>query len=430
MLVELEQEDDSSPNVSVMSLRRLMRHGSVWLAPLVAMVYLGYWVAGGAAAPGTSTVGVFALLAVALGLAAWMPSVSLALIVAVPAIQAVGLAQAPDARTWPANAAAVAVAFFVGFRATGWVRYLALPAGAVSSLLMAWSMTAPLSPVPLQYSWLSAATGGSTGVLLVLVSSALFGVFAAAWALGLAVRVILGRRAIAGQLQVVETRWEATDFELRLAQDRARIARDVHDALAHSLAIIVSQAQGAVALAPTRPAVAVEAVGTIAEVGRTALIDVRGLVERIQQDDDIQPRETLEDLPALVGRMRSVGVQTELESTGDPGGLSPSQELAAFRIVQESLTNALKHGGADSFVAVGLSWTPAGLDLKVLSSPLSGSRPITPSMAPGLGIRGMAERARLAGGWLETTTPSGGEFVVTAHFPSSDDALPTRTDAR
>jgi signal transduction histidine kinase len=397
----------------------MFHRGSHWLAPIIAVVFLAYWLALRPGSLGPSEAAVFALLAAAIGLSVWMPSASLALIVAVPALQAVGLAPAPDSTTWPAYAAAAVVAFVVGFRTAGWIRYAALPAGVASSLLMAWALTAPMSPVPLEYHWLAAATGGRTDVLLGLVASALFGVFAAAWAFGLAGRALLGRRELAGVLHVVETRWEATDFELRLADDRARIARDVHDALAHSLAVIVSQAQGALALAPIRPAVAVEAVGTIADLGRTALVDVRGLVERIERDDDVSPRETLDDVPQLIDRMRGLGMQAELESTGEPGGLSPSQELAAYRIVQESLTNALKHGGADSSVRVGLVWTSPGLDLTVSSAQRSGSGSIAATLDPGVGIRGMVERARLAGGWLSTDTPSSGEFVVSAHFPSS-----------
>jgi len=195
----------------------------------------------------------------------------------------------------------------------------------------------------------------------------------------------------------------------------------VHDALAHSLAVVVSQAQGALALAATRPEVVEQSLRTIADVGRTSLVDVRHLVERIQQDaDDASPRETVHDLDRLATTMRDVGMTVTVRHLGDTGDLLPSQELAVFRIVQESLTNALKHSGSQSTVDVALDWRGPGLALLVTSSgddPLVAARRGT---GRGTGLVSMTERARLAGGWLTAELGDDGVFVVTAFVPTPE----------
>jgi signal transduction histidine kinase len=155
---------------------------------------------------------------------------------------------------------------------------------------------------------------------------------------------------------------------------------------------------------------------------------VRRLVERITQDDDVTaPRETLADVDALVVAMREVGMEVVVtvegasEPQGPPGALAPSQELAVYRIVQESLTNALKHAGASSSVAVQLDWRGRGLTLQVTSrgrgAPLVAART---GADRGAGVRGMTERARLAGGWLSAQPSADGTaFEVTAFVPTT-----------
>ena len=399
----------------------LTRLSRTWLAPVVAVCYFVLWVVGEWARSGLGgPTAVFALLALAIGLSTWMPLLSLALIVAVPALQAAGLAVPPSNTTWAAYLAAAIVAFFVGLRGSKTARFLALPAGAAAAVLMALALIAPVSPNPLDQ-----GPGASLRSVAVLVALAAFGIIAAAWGVGMALREFLSRREVSVELHESEIRYERVDLELRLAQDRARIARDVHDALAHSLAIIVSQAQGAVALADVRPGALRESVEAIADVGREALLDVRGLVERIQNDDEaVEPRETIADLAALVSHMRTVGMDAVLEIQGS-GQLTPSHELAVYRIVQESLTNALKYGGQGVAVRVELAWQQNDVRVTVSSVSRTLANPSAVAMGAGVGIHGMKERARLAGGWLTTAQSAENEFVVSASIPAQVRTLVT-----
>ncbi|BDZ51976.1 hypothetical protein GCM10025867_42170 [Frondihabitans sucicola] len=187
--------------------------------------------------------------------------------------------------------------------------------------------------------------------------------------------------------------------------------------------MIVSQAQGARALDVTRPGVAAEALSTVTDVARTALVDVRMLVERIQAEGDgTAPAASLADVPDLVDQMRSLGMRIDLSISGQQTvALTEAQQVAVYRIVQESLTNALKHAGTASHVTVGLEGERTGLSLEVASE---GDRPLVEKSGRGIGIAGMKERARLAGGWLRAAHtgrldgPGVSRFVVTAFVPA------------
>jgi len=250
---------------------------------------------------------------------------------------------------------------------------------------------------------------------------AAFGLFSGAWAVGIAGASLRLNRV----LRAAESKLEETDFELRLSHDRARISRDVHDSLAHSLAIVVSQAEGALAFQQARPEVATDSLHNIANVGRMALIDVRHLVEQIQDDDTLTGwKPTTADLDVLVRNMRNVGMRIEFHAEGTVGTLAPSHDVTVFRIVQESLTNALKHAGPTSRVAIVLDWSSTGLSIRVASEQ---GTPLMPggSGNRGIGIRGMKERARLAGGWLTADLLEDRQFVVSALIPVE----PTKSSA-
>ena len=390
-------------------------------APVGAAVFVLLWIVAEAGrAPFVEKVVLFGLFGLAIALAVWTPWTSIALVVTIPALQLAGWVQPPDSTTWPTYLAIAFVAFFAAFARSVAVRLVALAAAGASSGLAAVAMAVPTLARPYVWSsWVGGGQGTKTDVITLAAS--LFGCAAAAWAVGIFLSSVLRVRRIGQVLERTETRFHETDFELRLAHDRARISRDVHDALAHSLAVVVSQAQGALALAATRPEVVEQSLRTIADVGRTSLVDVRHLVERIQQDaDDASPRETVHDLDRLATTMRDVGMTVTVRHLGDTGDLLPSQELAVFRIVQESLTNALKHSGSQSTVDVALDWRGPGLALLVTSSgddPLVAARRGT---GRGTGLVSMTERARLAGGWLTAELGDDGVFVVTAFVPTPE----------
>jgi len=389
--------------------RAVLRH-SRWIPVAGGAAYFLLWALGGGRTL-TMTAVVFGLFAVAIAISGFVPSASLGILVLVPLLQLVGVLYPPGATTWPAYAAAGIVGLVIAFRGEGVVRKLVLPVGVVTGFLFALRM---MLPSPEEFSWTSWVGGEYTvtdypireGFVTLFIVAV--GFFVGMWAVGLAARSLLRER----EMGRVLTR---TDFELRLAEDRARISRDVHDALAHSLAVIVSQAEGALALQAKKPTVATDALTNIASVGRVALTDVRSLVESIHDQDLTAVAPTADDLSALVARMRKVGMDATLQVLGEPRELPASREQAVFRIVQESLTNALKHGGPTSTARVTLDWQGTGLAVLVVSRP--NGDPAVLGASRGVGIAGMKERARLAGGWL-TAGPDGDDFLVTAFIPA------------
>jgi len=239
--------------------------------------------------------------------------------------------------------------------------------------------------------------------------------FGLAWTLGLLVRT-----AIRGR----ESRREAVVAQQEVAaeQERTRIARDMHDVVAHSLAVVVAQADGARYLGTKDPAATEQALATIASTARDALSDVRVLLAQLRYSQVDGPQPTLVDLDRLVEQLHAAGLTVAQETSGDPLTLGTAQQLAVYRIVQESLTNALRHADVSQEVVVRFAWTPHGLELTVTSS-LAEDRPKAP-YGPGHGIAGMTERALLVGGWL-TAVPDDDRFIVRAWLPAHPEgALP------
>jgi signal transduction histidine kinase len=205
-------------------------------------------------------------------------------------------------------------------------------------------------------------------------------------------------------------------------EERARIAREMHDVVAHSLSVIVSQAQGAAYVAPTRPDRAAQALDTIAETGRESLADMRGLLGVLRSEPaeagavapgPPEPQPALADLPDLVERIRAAGVPVRLTETGTPRRLAPATALAVYRLVQESLTNTLKHAGPDAQAEVGLAWTEEELTVTITDDGYGE----TPGPGGGQGLVGMRERAAVLGGRVAAGPATDRGFTVEAHFP-------------
>jgi len=396
-----------------------------WLAVAGGFIYFILWVVAEAGRWPLAEKGiVFLLFAIAIGVSGLWPLIALGIVTVVPVLQLLGVLYPPTAQTWPMYTAAGFVAFVIAVRGEGLARKLVLPVGAFTAVLFAARMMIPSNEAGYWTSWvgkrdlISDYPHREGLIMLILVA---LGFYFATWSVGIAIRSLLRVRAIGTVLGEAEDRLIESDFELRLAQDRARISRDVHDALAHSLAVIVSQAEGAAALSGEKPRVATAALQTIASVGRTALVDVRSLVERIHDDDVAAKTPTIDDLGAVVAQMRKLGMDATLQVLGTPRPLVATHDLAVFRIVQESLTNALKHAGSSSTARVTLDWQGTGLAVLVVST--AQTEPPTPGAGKGVGIRGMVERARLTGGWL-TAEREDGDFVVTAFIPVSEATAP------
>ena len=241
----------------------------------------------------------------------------------------------------------------------------------------------------------------TTGTLLLALSAMALGF---AWVCGLLWRVILrARRTRAAQLQAESLAVEE--------QERVRIARDMHDIVAHSLAVVIAQADGARYAAAVKPEMATEALGTIAQTARGALSDVRMLLTQLRHRQGDGPQPTLADLEALFAQVRQAGIEPRVTVDPMPPGEPPGAiQLAVYRILQEALTNAIRHG--DGAVDVHLAWLPDRVDIDVRNTV---SRDAAVGQG-GHGLIGMRERAQLAGGSLQAER-RGTQFVVHASLP-------------
>lgn len=238
---------------------------------------------------------------------------------------------------------------------------------------------------------------------------------AAAW-FALAARRARTAEAQARERLAAET---AAQRELAAADERARIAREMHDVVAHTLSVVVAQADGGRFVAQSDPDAAERTLATIGEVSRTALAEMRSLLGVLRASDGtaaMAPQPSLEDIPRLVAEAREQGMDVSLVTTGTPHPLPIGAGLAAHRIVQEGLTNVRRHGGPGVRAFVQLAWQPNGLSVQVADD---GRGAAVVDDGTGHGIIGMRERVAQFGGTLTAGPRAGGGFVVHAHLPIS-----------
>ena len=224
--------------------------------------------------------------------------------------------------------------------------------------------------------------------------------------------------------QAVREREQRT--ALAVADERARIAREMHDVVAHSLSVIIAQADGGRFVAAQKPEKAVEVLGTIGETGRAALADMRSLLGVLRQEDETSfgPQPGPEQLPDLLERVRAAGLEVSLEVDGALEGIPQAVGMSVFRLVQEALTNVLKHAGPGATASVRLHRTAADLKLEVIDDG-RGTDPDSDGL--GHGLTGMRERMSVFGGTLQSgPLPSRGYRVraTVPLVPASDPAAP------
>jgi signal transduction histidine kinase len=207
-----------------------------------------------------------------------------------------------------------------------------------------------------------------------------------------------------------------------VADERTRIARELHDVVAHALGVIVMQAGGAGSVPALGEADAKAVLGNIERTGRQAFAEMRRLVGVLRDEDegaDLAPQPSVSEIPALVSRLGDAGLDVALEVEGQPRPASTGVELSAYRIVQEALTNTLKHAGA-AHATVRVRWAADHLDVEVDDDgPAGGAAtagPVT-SDSGGNGLVGMRERVLLFGGELEAGPRPEGGFRVVARLP-------------
>lgn len=255
------------------------------------------------------------------------------------------------------------------------------------------------------------------------------GVVAAALSLFWLLGTIAGtRRALlAARLERLEGDQELLRSELRVAQEteRTRIAREMHDVIGHSLAVIIAQSDGARYAVAKNPEAAGAALQVINASARAALDDVGEMLSVLAGAEGHEGSLGIADLEGLVQGLRSSGLDIVLAETGDRVALSTAGDLALYRVVQEALTNALKHGGPGTRVDVAIAWAADGVFVTSRTteddSPGLVEQPSGAGRRGGHGLAGMVERIRLVGGTLETGPRVDGVvgFGVAARIPRS-----------
>lgn len=236
-----------------------------------------------------------------------------------------------------------------------------------------------------------------------------------AWSAGFSAHVhkayLVGLEQRAADLE----RERDTQAALAVAAERARISRELHDDVAHGLSIMVLQAQGAAAELDHRPERTREALTAIVDTGRRALADTRRLLGAIGQDSTgvhWSPLPGVRGLPRLVEQVRNAGRSVELRIDGEPCPLPSTVDLAGYRIVQEALTNTIKHAGTGATATVVLSYRPSALEVAVTDDGCG-----APIGDDGNGLRGMRERVAVLGGMFDAGPSPDGGFVVRASLP-------------
>ncbi len=236
-----------------------------------------------------------------------------------------------------------------------------------------------------------------------------------AWLAGLNTRQRRIRLSVLEQRATDLERERDTQAALAVAAERGRISRELHDVVAHALSVVVLQAQGAQAELDRRPERSREALDAIVDTGRTALSEIRRLLGALGQDaPEWEPRPGAERLPRLAADIRSAGTPVEFRVEGEPRPLSSTVDLAAYRIVQESLTNVLKHAGSGASVTIVMRYEPDALEIEVTDD----GNAAEPPSGTGQGLEGMRERVSVLGGVFEAGPRPERGFVVRATLPT------------
>ncbi|MEU6600249.1 sensor histidine kinase [Streptomyces flaveolus] len=249
--------------------------------------------------------------------------------------------------------------------------------------------------------------------------------FALAWVLGDSMRT---RRAYFAQLEERAARLEKereAQAKVAVAAERARIARELHDVVAHNVSVMVVQADGAAYVMDAAPDQARKALETISSTGRQALAEMRRLLGVLrtgehQESGEYVPQPDVEQIDDLVEQCRSSGLPVDFKVEGTPRPLPSGVELTAYRIVQEALTNTRKHGGPGAGASVRLVYFDDGLGLLVEDDGKGAPHELYEeggADGQGHGLIGMRERVGMVGGTLDAGPRPGGGFRISALLP-------------
>ncbi len=328
-------------------------------------------------------------------------------------------------RRWPLPVLVVVAVAVAGLTAAG-----RDPLGCDLMLGMAAYTVAVRLPRPAALAALAAAESAIVAGLLTMAATAhaqngfLHSALAVAamWFVGAGVRERRRYRAGLAEHEAQRLRADADRARHALQEERLRIARELHDVLAHSLCVVTVQAGIGRRVGATHPAEALRALRSVEEASRGSLDELRRLLCLLRGDDEpgapgaaLAPAPGLGDLDSLAAMVRGAGTPVLVELTGDTAAVPPAAALTAYRIIQEALTNVVRHApGAEATVHVEAG--PAGVRIRVTDTGGTVGAG-DPAGGDGHGIAGMRERAGIFGGALETGPLPGGGFQVTAFLP-------------
>jgi signal transduction histidine kinase len=318
-------------------------------------------------------------------------------------------------RRWPVTVLAVSTGAVACFSLLGYVNGAALLAPILALYAVATQVSARRAAV---------AAVATAAVLLVVtgVNNPFGGPTRGGFDLipFLAAAALFAGIAVANRRAYVASIHERAQQEARrrVDEERLRIARELHDVVAHTMATINVQAGTAAHVLPTRPEVAAEALQAIKAASKEGLRELRAILNVLRQADEAdptQPAPGTAQLETLVAGARRAGLETTLTVTGQPLPLPAAVDLAAYRIVQESLTNTIRHAGPAT-ATVSLDYRDDELRIDVADTG-RGQPPGAPGEGSGHGLAGMRERAAAVGGSVETGPCPGGGFRVAARLP-------------
>lgn len=344
------------------------------------------------------------LLSLVVALRRRMPERMLLLAVALGAAQL-----ALDVETMPADFAMLVITYTVAATGARWASRLALAVGLCA---------APLA----QLRWPETESSALGNVAIMIFTSV---PFALAWVLGDSIRT---RRAYYEQLEERATRLEKereAQAKVAVAAERARIARELHDVVAHNVSVMVVQADGAAYVLDAAPDQAKKALETISSTGRQALAEMRRLLGVLrtgehQEGGEYVPQPDVEQIDELIQQCRTSGLPVDFKVEGTPRPLPSGVELTAYRIVQEALTNTRKHGGPNAGASVRLVYFDDGLGLLVEDDGKGAPHELYEEGGvdgQGHGLIGMRERVGMVGGTLDAGPRPGGGFRISALLP-------------
>lgn len=269
------------------------------------------------------------------------------------------------------------------------------------------------------------AEPGGSWAQVVFVTVIMTVPFVLAWVLGDSLRT---RRAYFDQLEERAARLERereAQSKVAVAAERARIARELHDVVAHNVSVMVVQADGAAYVMDAAPDQAKQALETISSTGRQALAEMRRLLGVLRTGDapesgEYVPQPDVEQIEDLVAQVRQTGLEVDFKVEGTPRPLPSGVELTAYRVVQEALTNTRKHGGPDAGASVRLVYFDDGLGLLIEDDGRGAAHELYEdggADGAGHGMIGMRERVGMVGGTLDAGPRPGGGFRISALLP-------------